>query len=192
MFRDNSETLPSPFCNFLSMLMTWRQDKKKPRVPETEGISQEWAVVQAAEFVLRLLVKGGRGCPSVVPKRWPLEQQVPSPENLEPQKSWVSEEGPGPRKLHSKELPLWFWWFFWFGYHWDLWKTERCSKEALPHPTLLPVHLKFYHHDVPHIDICLFLPSFIKMQCPLFMYGWVPSLFTWNHHIFNWLYPKIK
>jgi len=62
--------------------------------------------------------------------------------------SWVSEEGPGPRKLHSKELPLWFWWFFWFGYHWDLWKTERCSKEALPHPTSLPVHLKFYHHDI--------------------------------------------
>ena len=115
-------------------LMTWRQDKRKPRVPETEGSSQEWTVVQAAELVLRYLVKGGRVCPSVVPKRWSLEQQLPSPENLEPQISWVSEEGPGPGKLHSKELPLWFWWFFWFGYHWDLWKT---LKDAQKEPFLI-------------------------------------------------------
>ena len=91
---------PVSFPQFpILTLVTWRQDKNKLWVPEREGNSREWAVVQAGRVILRHLARGGRGHPSVVPKLWPLNEQQSSPENVEPQKFRVSKERPGPGEL---------------------------------------------------------------------------------------------
>lgn len=123
---------PSPFCNFVSMLMIWRQDKKKSRVPETEGSSQEseqwsrqwnlsWDTWSKEAGAVHLWF------PNSGP--WNNSSHHLSPRNPESVRKALAL-GSCILKAPSVILTV----FFWFGYHWDLWKT---LKDAQKEPFLI-------------------------------------------------------